>query len=181
MLMVYTGRGKGKTSAAIGTTIRALSSGKKVAYFQFMKSELNAVSRLKDMLKEEYLKNFDFFSFGSKGFVDPKNPKPEDYNIIQNGWEKAKTLFGKYDVIVLDELNVVLLFGLLNKDNIIRDLKKYNMPEIENPKPYSWPLIVVTGIDASDEMIEIADLVSNINEIKHPFKKGYLATKGIDF
>lgn len=176
MLIVYTGRGKGKTSAAISTAIRSLIANKKVGYIQFMKTDGNDAAKLKKHFKE-----LEFYSFGTKAFVDPKNISQDAKNKINAGWKKAKELFETKDLIILDEICVALAFGLLDKTEIIETLNRFAMKDTKIAKPYSWPIIVCTGIDCPQELIEISDLVTEMKEIKHPFTKGYIATKGIDF
>lgn len=174
--MVYTGRGKGKTSASIATTIRSLIAGKKVGYIQFMKSQGNDASFL-----QKYFPELEFYSFGTKAFVDPKAPTKESIAEAEKGWDKALELFKTKDLIVLDELCVVLSFNLIDRNKVLKELKGFKMEKTNEPKPYTWPIVVCTGIDCPKELIDIADLVTEMKEIKHPYKEGYLATKGIDF
>ena len=181
MLFLITGRGKGKTSIAIATVIRSLVAGKKIGYIQFMKSTTNAVSKLQEILNGKYINNFEFYSFGGKSFVEPSNPKKEDFEFAKKGWQKAKEFFKSKDLIVLDELNVVLLFKLLDKNLVLKELKNYVQGKTNKPRPYKWPIILITGIDADEEFVKIADMVSEIKDVKHPFREGFLATKGIDF
>jgi cob(I)alamin adenosyltransferase len=176
MIIVFTGNGKGKTSATIGITFRASISNKKIGYIQFMKPANNDASKL-----PEILKNVDFFGFGTNAFVDPNSPTQEAKNEAEKGWIKAKEFIKNKDLIVLDELNIAIHFGLLNPKEIVEILKPFAMPKADKPKNYIWPIIIVTGRFALKEIIEIADLVTEMKEEKHPYNKGYLATKGIDF
>jgi len=176
MLIVYTGRGKGKTSAAIGTVFRAIGAEKKVGYIQFMKEERNDASKL-----SSYFSGLEFYSFGTKAFVDPKALTKESIQEAEKGWKKALELFDRNDLIILDELNVCLSFGLLDKTKIIDKLKLFTMQKTNKPSSYKWPIVVCTGIDCPQELIEISDLATEMKEIKHPYGEGYLATKGIDF
>ena len=165
---VYTGPGKGKTTAALGLGLRAAGAGLKVHMIQFMKgrrySELDVI---------ENLDNFTFSQHGRDEFVSKKNPEQVDIDLAQEGFAQAKDaiLKSKYDLLILDELNVVVDFNLVKIDDVIKIIEQ---------KPEKLEL-VLTGRYAHPEIIKIADLVTEMLEIKHPYQQGVNARKGIDF
>ncbi len=164
---IYTGNGKGKTTAAIGLAIRALGAGFKVFLGQFLKS--GEYSEIKALHKFE--PNIQIYQFG-KGCFIRKKPSLEDYESAKKGWEIClKAIYSKkFDLLIFDELNLALYFGLLDKKEIIKVLKD-KPPQIE---------IVITGRYAPEELIELADLVTEMKEIKHYYKKGVIARIGIE-
>ncbi len=165
---VYTGPGKGKTTAALGLGLRAAGAGLKVHMMQFMKgrrySELDAI---------ENLANFTFSQHGRDKFVSKKNPEQIDIDLAKEGFANAKDMIlnSKYDLLILDELNVVIDYNLVKLNDVIKIIKQ---------KPEKLEL-VLTGRDAHPEIIKIADLVTEMLEIKHPYQQGVNARKGIDF
>ena len=165
---VYTGNGKGKTTAAIGLGIRATGAGLKVIMVQFMKgrrySELDAVDQVK---------NFTVVQFGRDEFVSKENPEQIDIDLARKGLVYAKDVIqnGGYDLVILDEITVAVDFQLIPLKEVIDVLK--NKPETLE--------LVLTGRYAPSDLIKHADLVSEILEIKHPFQKGVLSRKGIDW
>lgn len=165
---VYTGNGKGKTTAAIGLGIRAAGSGLKVLMIQFMKgrrySELDALEQVKD---------FTVVQFGRDEFVSKKNPEKIDIDLAQKGVSYAREVLQKnlFDVVILDEINVAVDFHLIALDEVLTLLKL---------KPETMELIL-TGRYASPELIKHADVVSEVLEIKHPYQKGIQSRKGIDW
>ncbi len=170
-VIVLTGDGKGKTTSALGMAMRAVGHGFRVAFLQFIKGgwrygELEAAKRLQPELE---------FSPLGRGFVhiDPENPDPEDVEVAQRAWEVAreKILSGEYFMVVLDEINYALSYGLLDLDEVIRTLRK-RPPHVH---------VVLTGRDAHPQIIEIADLVTEMKEIKHPFREGVVSRKGIEY
>ena len=170
MIQCYTGNGKGKTTAALGLALRAAGHNKKVKIFQFMKGqinygELNSIKKLSPFVEIEQC--------GRKEFVSKENPEKIDIDLAKNCWEKAKKAIfsGNFDIIVLDELNVALDFKLLDKDEVIEVLKK--IPENLE--------IIVTGRYAPEEIIAIADLVTEMKEIKHYFNKGIPEREGFEY
>jgi cob(I)alamin adenosyltransferase len=167
-IQVYTGDGKGKTTAAIGLGIRAVGDGLKVIMIQFMKgrrySELDGLSQLK---------NFTVVQFGRDEFVNKKKPEPVDRELAKKGLAYAKEVILKnqYDVVILDEINVAVDFKLISLEDVVQILKD---------KPEKLELIL-TGRYAPAELIKQADLVSEILEIKHPYQQGIQSRKGIDW
>ena len=164
---VYTGNGKGKTTAALGLSLRAAGAGLKVYIGQFMKkrnySELKSLEKFKGSITIE--------QFGRKRFIGQK-VKEEDRLLAQEGFEKVKKVIddGKYNLVILDEMNVDLSYGLLKEDEVIEIIKR-------RPKAQE---IVLTGRNASHRIVELADLVTEMKEIKHYFKHGVKARKGIE-
>lgn len=169
MIQIYTGNGKGKTTASLGLALRAVGAGKKVLLIQFLKdgqsSEIKAVKK--------YLPNFEVKIFGQKGFLNKEKLKKKDFNLAQQGFNFVqKTVQEKvYDLIILDEINLANDFGLIKTKDIL-DLIKKTPPATE---------LVLTGRKAEKKIIQAADLVSRIKEVKHYFKKGLKARKGIEY
>ena len=172
LVIVYTGGGKGKTSAALGLVLRAVGYNHKVCMVQFVKGswhygELDSAKRLAP--------EFEMITAG-KGFVgilDDKSPR-EDHVKAANDTlmiSREKIASGKFDVVILDEINYAIQLELLKLDDVI-DLIKSKPAELD---------LVLTGNHAAKEVIELADLVTEMKEIKHPFKSGLKAKKGIDF
>jgi len=168
LIHVYTGNGKGKTTAAIGLGVRAAGDSLKVLMIQFMKgrrySELDAL---------QHLKNFTVVQFGRDEFVSKEKPEQIDIDLACKGLAYAKEIIHKhsYDVVILDEINVALDYHLLLLEDVVRLLQE---------KPEDLEL-VLTGRSASPEIIKLADVVSEILEIKHPYQKGVTSRKGIDW
>ena len=166
-VQVYTGNGKGKTTAVLGLSIRAAGAGFKVFIAQFMKngdySEIKALKRFSDLITVE--------QFGSGYFVRGK-PTPEDIECAQKGIEKIKSIVssGNYKIIILDEANVAVKVGLFPVEDILSIID--NKPEKVE--------IVITGRNADQRIIEKSDLVTEMKEIKHYFPKGVKARVGIE-
>jgi cob(I)alamin adenosyltransferase len=167
-VQVYTGNGKGKTTAALGLALRAAGAGLRVYIGQFLKgqkySELHALRK--------YAGSIDVVQFGSKSFILEK-PSPRDAAKAQKGLENCrKAMFsGTYHVIIMDEVNCAISLGIIMLDDVIRI--------IEN-RPANVEL-VLTGRDAAKEIIQLADLVTEMKECRHYFKKGLRARKGIEY
>lgn len=168
-MQVYTGTGKGKTSAALGLALRALGRGLRVYIIQFIKGgfdygELYATRRMK---------NLKLKAFGKGRFVTQIPPRSEDVNSAEKALEFAKAviLSGEYDIVILDEINIALNLNLLTINSVLELIKE---------KPHHVEL-VLTGRDAPSEIIKEADLVTDMVEIKHPLKKGIHPRKGIEF
>ena len=172
LIIVYTGGGKGKTSAALGLVLRAVGYNHKVCMVQFVKGswhygELDSAKRLAP--------EFELVTAG-KGFVgilDDKSPREEHIKAANDTLviSKEKIMSGKYSVVILDEINYALQLELLKLDDVL-DVIKSKPAELD---------LVLTGNHATKEVIELADLVTEMKEIKHPFKSGIKAKKGIDF
>lgn len=171
LIIVNTGNGKGKTTAALGLGLRAVGHGMKVLMLQFIKGswhtgELDAVKRLEPQFRIVQL---------GQGFVKTRQSEQTEETLenARVSWDYAKKeiLSGLYDVIILDEINNMIDYGLLNVDDVVSVLK-------ERPAKLN---VVITGRNAHDKIIDLADLVTEMREIKHPFKKGVRAQKGIEF
>lgn len=168
LIIVFTGNGKGKTTAALGTVLRAAGHGMKILVLQFIKGtwkygELESLNKLGVKIK----------TLG-RGFTWKQSDLKQDVILAQSGWERAKNAIfsGEYDLIVLDELNYVLSYEFLTVDDVVHVLEK---------KPERLH-VIITGRDASPELIERADLVTEMKMIKHPYHaRGIKAQKGIEF
>jgi cob(I)alamin adenosyltransferase len=167
-IQIYTGDGKGKTTAALGAALRAVGHGRRVAIIQFMKGrpygELEAAKRLAGLVIEQ---------FGRDEFVDPRHPDPQDVMHAENGWRRAQELVREadLDMLILDEINVAVSFKLIPLEQVISFMKN---------KPSRLELIL-TGRYAAAEMIELADTVTEMREVKHHYASGVKARKGIEF
>jgi len=168
LIHVYTGNGKGKTTAAIGLGIRAAGNNLKVLMIQFMKgrrySELDAL---------EHIKNFTVVQFGRDEFVSKEHPEQIDIDLAQKGLTYAKDVIqkGTYDLVILDEINVALDYHLIALQDVLRVLQ-------EKPETVE---VVLTGRYAPPDIVKDADVVSEILEIKHPYQTGITSRKGIDW
>lgn len=169
LVEIFTGGGKGKTSAALGMTLRALGHGLCIYIVFFMKGDFPYGEQ--KILSE--LPGVTFDRFGFQDFVDPNNVKPEEKAEAQKALEAARNavLSLKYDVVILDEVNVAVAWKLINLDDVIK---------LINDKPEKVELIL-TGRYADPKLIELADLVTDMVKIKHPYDKGILSRKGIDY
>lgn len=165
---VFTGDGKGKTSAALGTVLRALGHGLRVFFVFFMKGKF-PYGEQKILAK---LPNVDVAVFGQGTFCDPNNVKEEERIEARKALEAARQamLSGKYDVVVLDEVNIAAAWKLIDVDEVIRLVAE---------KPEKVELIL-TGRYADPKIIELADLVTDMVKVKHPYDKGVRARKGFD-
>ncbi|UCB61048.1 MAG: cob(I)yrinic acid a,c-diamide adenosyltransferase [Candidatus Bathyarchaeota archaeon] len=169
LVQVYTGDGKGKTSAALGLALRAVGHGLKVYMIQFIKGgfeygELHAV---------KHLAGFKLRSFGSGRFIKEKPPKPADMEHARDALQLAKDVVnsGDFDVVILDEINVAVDLALLEVEEVVKLVKN---------KPNHVEL-VLTGRYAPREIIAAADLVTEMKEIKHPYRKGVRSRKGVEY
>lgn len=166
-IQVYTGNGKGKTTAALGLAIRAAGAGLKVFIAQFIKmgeySEIKALKRFKDLITVE--------QFGSGRFIKGK-PSASDIEAARKGVEKIKAAFtsGLYNVVIMEEANVAAGLGILSVEDILKIMD-------EKPKDVE---LVITGRGADSRIIEKADLVTEMKEVKHYFQKGVKARIGIE-
>jgi len=168
MVHIYTGNGKGKTTAALGLALRAAGAGKSVFFGQFVKgmaySEVSIIN--------EKLPQIEHHLFGKKCFIK-RDPKEEDYKAARSGLEKVRAIIRerKYDLIILDEINIALYYKLIPLEDVTDIID--NLPEDTE--------LVLTGRYAPEELMEKADLVTEMKEIKHYFKEDIKARKGIEF
>ena len=169
LLIVHTGNGKGKTTAALGTVLRAWGQGLRVCVVQFIKAETGAWGEVKaaEKLGIEWHRLGDGFTWQSRDMDETRACALDAWQLAQN-----KIVSGNYDLILLDEFTYVLKFGWLDVNDVIAWLKA-NKPEMLH--------LIVTGRNAPQELVEFADLVTEMCEIKHPFNVGIRAQKGIEF
>jgi len=169
LVQVYTGDGKGKTSAAFGLALRAVGRSLRVYIVQFIKGGFD----YGELYVIKNLPNVTLKAFGTGRFVTSRPPSDEDVELAKQAFQLAKDVIqsGKYDVVILDEINVALNLNLIKLQETLK---------LINTKP-THVEIVLTGRDAPDEIIEVADMVTEMKEIKHPFKKGVRARKGIEY
>ncbi len=187
MIMIFTGNGKGKTTAAFGQTIRALGHGKRVSIIQFIKGPwVSGEYKFFDRIKLNK-KNFKLVRAG-KGFVKilgDKLPFSTHKNAAVKALNLAKKEINskKWDLIILDEINVAVNLKLLNEKKVLDTLKCiYLCPckSVSGPRR-SAPTVILTGRNAPKSFIKEADLVTEMKEIKHPFQKRELAQESIDY
>ena len=172
LTIVYTGKGKGKTTAALGIALRATGYKKKICMIKVIKGSWHYGEMESSKLLEP---EFEMVAIG-KGFVgiiDDKSPKEDHQKVAKEAIKisNEKIQSGKYDIIILDEINYAVNLNLISLEDVLELIKS---------KPENVDL-VLTGNYAKEEVIEAADLVTEMREIKHPFQKGIKAKEGIDF
>ena len=182
MIYILTGNGKGKTTSAIGMGLRAVGAGKKVLMIQFLKTESSENKII------EKIKNFDIRTFGRKGFFLPKSVlkkqlqlrkkgiKPlteKDFELAKQGFSLARKAAQskRYNILILDEICVALKFSLIDIEMVLDFLRKYQK-KLD---------IILTGRNAPQTIIKIADLVTEMKEVKHYYQKGIGPRPGIEF
>jgi len=167
-VQVYTGDSKGKTTAALGLAFRAAGNGLKTYIGQFMKGQKYGELKAAEMM-QPYI---TIEQYGKDTFIHVKGPSEEDVQMAKDGLAKAKQamLSGKYDIVVLDEINVAYYFNLITLEEML-DIISSKPEEVE---------VVFTGRNAPPEVVEAADLVTEMKEIKHYYQKGVQARKGIE-
>lgn len=165
---LYTGNGKGKTSAAFGLSLRAAGAGKKIFFAQFVKGKI--YSEIKAV--EKFLPAITVKQYGLKCFI-VDIPKAEDIEAAQKGLQEVEAVMasGKYDIIVLDEITIALFYKLVPLEELLRILK--NRPENTE--------LILTGRYAPRELIAFSDLVTEMQEVKHYYHEGVKAREGIEF
>jgi cob(I)alamin adenosyltransferase len=171
LILINTGPGKGKTTAALGTALRAVGCGMKVLVLQFIKGswhygELDAAESLGS--------NFVLKQMG-RGFVKIGGAEadPEDIRLVQAAWEEARDAInsGEWDLIVLDEINYAISYGMLDPQVVAETLR--TKPEMVH--------VILTGRNAHPLLVELADTVTEMREVKHAYQKGILAQRGIEY
>jgi len=170
LLIVHTGKGKGKSTAAFGMIFRALGHGFPVAIIQFVKGKWQTGERVA-------LEKFgDLVSINTmgEGFTWETQDRQRDLAAARAAWERAKTLIraGKHRLVLLDELNIVLRYDYLPVEEIVVFLRDERPADVH---------VIVTGRNAPEGLVEIADLVTEMEMLKHPFRSGVKAQKGIEF
>lgn len=169
LLVVYTGEGKGKTTAALGMVFRALGRGMRVAMVEFIKG---AWKTGEAAMAKQLAERMDFFPMGD-GFTWITQNYDQDVAKARQAWAKCLELLvdPRYDIVIFDELNYVIHYNFLSIDEVMEGLRR---------KP-AQTHVVITGRHARQELIDAADLVTEMREIKHPYKAGIIAQPGVDF
>lgn len=169
LVMVITGNGKGKTTSAFGQALRAIGHGYKVLVIQFMKGRKYG----EVLAAEKYLSDLTIIQCGLDSFVTKGNPTQVDLDLARQGMEKAQEAVqsGQYNLIVLDEINVAVNFSLISEQEVLELIRK---------KPFELTLLL-TGRYASDKIKKIADMVSDVNEVKHHYNVGIEGRAGIEY
>jgi len=172
LIIVHTGPGKGKTTAALGLALRAVGSGLRVLMVQFIKGswhygELEAAK----MLGEGRLTILPM----GRGFVKvgAEKPDPEDVRMVEDAWRMAseKIAGGEYDLVILDEINYAISYKMLDPEAVVTRLR--SKPEMVH--------VILTGRNAHPSVVELADLVTEMREVKHPYRQGIQAQRGIEY
>ena len=171
LIIVNTGPGKGKTTAAMGTALRAVGNGMKVLMLQFLKGswhygELDAVKAFGD--------NFVMKQLG-RGFVKVGGAEtdPEDIRMVEEAWQESREaiLSGRWDIVILDEINYAISYHMLDPEKVVEALKQ--KPEMVH--------VILTGRNAHPKIIEAADTVTEMRQVKHAYESGIEAQRGIEY
>jgi len=161
-IYVFTGDGEGKTTASLGMALRSLGYGRKVVVVQFMKGRPTGESKFKH-------RGFELHQFGTGVFV--MKPNKEDRALAKKALAFAKRSLKRADLLILDEANVTMKYGLIAKKDVLRFLK--SVPEDKT--------VILTGRNAPREIVRIADMVSEVRNIKHPYQRGVPAKQGLQY
>ena len=169
MIHVYTGNGKGKTTAALGQAMRAAGHGLKVIMIQFMKGDV----KYGELEAAKKLPNFTIEQYGRPDFVNPENPDAEDIRLAEKALARANDVISsqEFDIVILDEINVAVNYGLIESSKVISLFER---------KPENLVLIL-TGRYMPTEFANHADLITECREVKHYFNKGVSARKGLEY
>jgi cob(I)alamin adenosyltransferase len=179
LILVNTGPGKGKTTAALGTALRAAGNGMRVLILQFLKGswhygELDAIQALGTALGSAEDPAIVIRQMG-RGFVKVGGAEtdPEDIRLVEEAWGEAASaiLSGEWDLVVLDEINYAIGYKMLDPEKVAEILRQ--RPEMVN--------VILTGRNAHPTLVELADTVTEMREVKHAYQKGILAQRGIEF
>jgi len=171
LILVNTGAGKGKTTAAMGTALRAVGNGMKVLMLQFLKGswhygELDAVEAFQGRWVMKQM---------GRGFVKVGGAEtdPEDIRMVEQAWDEAKVaiMSGQWDMVVLDEINYAVSYGMLDPTKVVETL-------MQRPNHVH---VILTGRNAHASIIEIADTVTEMKQVKHAYEKGVMAQRGIEY
>ncbi len=171
LIIVHTGKGKGKSSAAFGMLFRAIAHGFPCAVVQFIKGAMHTGER--DLVEKHFGDLCQFYTMG-EGFTWETQDKARDMEMAQAAWEKAKELIrdDRNRMVLLDEINIALRYDYIPIGDVVAFLQA-EKPEMTH--------VVLTGRNAKDELIEAADLVTEMELIKHPFRSGIKAQAGVEF
>ena len=174
LLIVHTGKGKGKSTAAFGLVVRALGNAMKVGVVQYVKGKWQTGERA---VLEKFPEQVEIRTMG-EGFTWETQDRARDIRAAKNAWEVSRQMIEasrgdhpKYDMVLLDELNIVLRYGYLDPAEVVEFLS--SKPEMLH--------VIVTGRNAKPELVEAADLVTEMSMVKHPFRAGVKAQKGIEY
>lgn len=169
LTIVHTGKGKGKSTAAFGMVFRALGNGMKVAVVQFVKGKWGTGER---NVLDKFPDQVSLATMG-EGFTWETQDRQRDIDAARAAWEQAKTfiLDNEHDMVLCDELNIVLRYDYLPTQDVLDVLAQ--KPEMKH--------VIITGRNAKDDLIEVADLVTDMTQVKHPFRSGVKAQVGIEF
>ena len=171
LIIVNTGPGKGKTTAAMGTALRAVGNGMRVLMLQFLKGswhygELDAVAAFGDKFVMKQM---------GRGFVKVGGAEtdPEDVRLVEQAWKEAEEaiLGGQWDLVILDEINYAISYGMLDAAKVVEVLK--HKPEMVH--------VILTGRNAHSTIVELADTVTEMRQVKHAYEKGVMAQRGIEY
>jgi cob(I)alamin adenosyltransferase len=171
LIIVNTGPGKGKTTAAMGTALRAVGQGMRVLMLQFLKGswhygELDAVQAFGDKFVMKQM---------GRGFVKvgAEKPDPEDVRMVEEAWNEAEQAIqsGQWDLVILDEINYAISYGMLDPAKVVASLQR--KPEMVH--------VILTGRNAHPTIVELADTVTEMRQVKHAYEKGVLAQRGIEY
>jgi cob(I)alamin adenosyltransferase len=171
LIVVHTGKGKGKSTAAFGMIFRHIAHGMPSAVVQFIKGGMSTGER--DLILARFSDLCEFHTMG-EGFTWETQDRARDVAAAQAAWAKAKELIasGEKSMVLLDEINIAIRYDYIDINEVIEFLK--------TKKPHMTH-VVLTGRNARDELIEIADLVTEMELVKHPFRSGIKAQKGVEF
>ncbi|MEL7254145.1 MAG: cob(I)yrinic acid a,c-diamide adenosyltransferase [Pseudomonadota bacterium] len=171
LIMIHTGKGKGKSSAAFGMIFRHIAHDMKCAVVQFIKGGMSTGER--DLITSKFTDICAFHTMG-EGFTWETQDKERDIEMAQAAWEKAKELIrdDSHHMVLLDEINIALRYDYIDVNEVVAFLQA-EKPEMTH--------VVLTGRNAKDELIEIADLVTEMELVKHPFRSGIKAQIGVEF
>src|SRR5512146_2483990 len=171
LIIVHTGPGKGKTTAAMGTALRAVGQGMRVLMLQFLKGswhygELDAVQAFGDRFVMKQM---------GRGFVKVggADTDPEDVRMVEEAWREAEEAIasGQWDLVVLDEINYAISYGMLDAAKVVAALRR--RPEMVH--------VILTGRNAHASIVELADTVTEMRQVKHAYEKGVMAQRGIEY
>ncbi|MEM8854108.1 MAG: cob(I)yrinic acid a,c-diamide adenosyltransferase [Pseudomonadota bacterium] len=170
LLIVHTGKGKGKSTAAFGMVMRAVGHGMKVGVVQFIKGRIETGEKA---VLDRFGDQVTVHRMG-EGFTWETQDRQRDIAAAKAAWEVAKTMIasGAHQMVLLDELNIVLRYDYLDVEEVADFLKNGKPDDVH---------VIITGRNAKDELIEIADLVTEMTMVKHPFRSGVKPQKGIEF